>query len=67
MPRTWICPFFVTERKGLIFCEQGKLRFQNHAEFSAFACRYCANIDGWKKCTLSQFCAEKFEKSEDQK
>ena len=57
MPMTFMCPFWQWERQKEIFtlgCEGGKLKFLTADERNAYISRYCANISGWRGCSLAQ-------------
>lgn len=62
MPRIWACPFWISEGKNCIACENAKLRFKNHPEFDRFAGRYCSSVTGWEDCTIAQHSTAEFER-----
>lgn len=43
--RAWRCPFFVCDGKTHIYCECGRVKFEQPAEKSAFADKFCGASD----------------------
>lgn len=51
--KTWICPFFRRDEKMRIHCEGGGVDLPERATFLEYANRYCANLEGWKDCSIA--------------
>ena len=60
MPIYAICPFFMCEKKNLIACEEGRLRFPNHTKKRTLSKKFCETFD-YKTCKRYQRTLEKYE------
>lgn len=50
---SWACPYFAWDAKCVIKCERARLVFPTYEAEKNYANRYCANVDGWSRCTLA--------------
>lgn len=62
MPITVECPFYKwdeSEKRGkntlcCIYCEGGKLKMPDFIQKHAYLKTYCANMSGWKQCSVAR-------------
>ncbi len=52
--RGWACPFFRWDERERISCEGGRMDFPDRMALTEYADRYCANVQGWKSCTMAE-------------
>ena len=67
MSLTMYCPFLTTDYKGkagvpCIRCERATLKFASDEEWKEFACKYCASINGWQKCSIAESTMRHYER-----
>lgn len=60
----WECPFFRSDRKQEVNCEGGCVKFANGKTFKAYTEGYCANLQGWRRCTLASALLQQYEERE---
>lgn len=53
MPKTYFCPYYKYDEKRLLRCEAGHLDFYSAEQKSQYIEQYCANLSGYKYCTLA--------------
>ena len=52
--KTWTCPFFKYDKRLEVSCEAGRLCFPDREAVMDYARRYCAQLNGWERCTLAR-------------
>lgn len=65
MPRTMQCPYLTYCKGYTVYCEAGTLRFTGYGTWDDYTRRFCADIDGWKRCTLAQAKGREYEAEAD--
>ena len=63
--RTWICPFFKYDKRLEVSCEAGKLCFPDREAVMDYAQHYCAQLNGWERCTLARALLRYYERQEE--
>lgn len=64
MPRTYDCPFWKWDEKLCTHCEGGRMTFPNDDAKQDYIARYCANLTGWKDCTIASSLMDYYERTE---
>ena len=62
--RAWACPFFVWDDKQKIHCEGGTVKFRDPQELGDYADQFCANVDGWDRCSVAACLMRRYESEE---
>ena len=52
--RLWQCPYFTWDGVQCVRCEAGKIDFLSKRNAEDYMTRFCANVDGWKNCTIAR-------------
>ena len=60
--KTWCCPFFKWDEKLCVHCEGGRAVFPDMGARADYINRYCADVLGWKKCSLAGLMAGYYER-----
>ncbi|MBQ9980169.1 MAG: hypothetical protein IJP23_03835 [Oscillospiraceae bacterium] len=58
----YVCPFWQRDIKSNLYCEGARLDFKNGATLRDYARRYCADIHGWRCCSIAAALNEQYEK-----
>lgn len=61
MPLTIQCPYWKRETEKKSICEGCTLRFAGEKERKAYMGKYCANIHGWKTCSIAMNLEQSYE------
>lgn len=61
---SWQCPFFKWDEPCRIHCEGGRQVFPDRVTARRYAGRYCANMPGWKACSLADSLLDYYEGEE---
>ena len=59
MAKEMYCPFFKREKKLILRCEGATLKFPDKEARSEFVLGCCANVYGWRKCSIAH-CLENY-------
>lgn len=51
--KTFVCPFFKWDERLRVHCEGGHLAFRDRPETEDYIDRHCADLEGWKGCSLA--------------
>lgn len=51
--RVWVCPFYRRHERQAVHCEGGSAAFSKRETFREYAEMYCADLPGWKRCSLA--------------
>lgn len=62
--KVFVCPFFKQDERLGIFCEGGKLKFQDREAAREYTDGHCASMDGWKRCSLARNLLDYYERKE---
>ena len=62
--REWVCPYWMYERKLMLVCEAGCIKFPSREAWDDYVDGYCDNPQGWKDCTLAQNLCRDYERKE---
>lgn len=63
MPEVYACPWFRYTKNGRVFCDGCRaLDLPSLSAMQRYKDQYCLSITGWPKCTVSQACADAFER-----
>ena len=58
------CPFFRWDEKKKLHCEAGCAVFPSVGALKEYSGAYCANVPGWRKCTLAAHLESLYERGE---
>lgn len=62
---SWACPYFSYDAKRVIKCEAGRITFPDRQAEREHTHNFCADIDGWKRCTLAALMSDYYERIND--
>lgn len=62
----YCCPFFHWDAKECVQCEGCKVRHETRErEFvDAYVHEYCADLNGWRRCTVARMLLRRYEAGE---
>ena len=60
--RRWACPYYVRSGRHAVECECGsRLRLPDDNAAMRYFGEYCADVAGWKKCSVAQALERRYE------
>lgn len=62
---TWACPYFSYDAKRIVKCEAGRITFPDREAEREHTHAFCADVDGWKRCTLAALMSDYYERIND--
>ena len=62
--RAWACPYLKWDEKLKVHCEGGCVSFPDRTAYEEYTGRYCANVPGWKSCTLASSMSKFYERTD---
>jgi hypothetical protein len=62
--KTFVCPFFKWDERLRVHCEGGCLSFHDRPEAEDYIDRHCADLEGWKCCSLACSLLRYYERTE---
>ncbi|MEG1564290.1 MAG: hypothetical protein RR365_11285 [Bacteroides sp.] len=62
MPKAIQCPYFKWEQNKKLHCEAGIINFEDDITRETYTNEYCANVQGYDRCTLADFLTKKYER-----
>ena len=52
--KCWECPYFKWDEPNFISCECGRHSFPSRQAATEYMTDHCADIQGWKECSLAR-------------
>lgn len=52
--KTWVCPYFGWDGPEFLRCEAGRPAFPTREAANEYMTSHCADINGWKECSLAK-------------
>lgn len=65
MPKLFACPFWRWEEKLKQHCEAGRVDYPSREARAEYQGMYCANVNGWNKCTLAMAMCREYERKDE--
>ena len=63
--KEWTCPFFKHDGRRRVVCEGGSvLTLPDKQGAAAFMDRHCADLDGWRRCSVARARMEYYDRKE---
>ena len=56
------CPYYGWESKSAVHCDGGNVKLPNGAAAEEYFLTYCANVPGWRRCTVARAITRHLEK-----
>lgn len=58
------CPFYGWDSKIAVTCEGGKIALPEHGATWQYMREYCADANGWRRCTVARMLLRHYEAGE---
>lgn len=63
--KSWACPYFKWDGPTFLSCEAGRPGFPTREKANEYMTCHCADVQGWKECSLAKAWNEFLEAKDD--
>ena len=60
----WMCPYYHKDERCAVRCEGGRIELPKEAARD-YILTYCADLNGWRRCTVARAITRHYERSEE--
>ena len=62
----WSCPYYHGNARCAVRCEGGEIRMPDTDAAKTYFREYCADLYGWRRCTVARAISRHYEAREDE-